>query len=132
MSDEEIMDYESFSYTASSLFFAIDELEKMVFKKDSPGYRFQERCVNAARIFRESTTRENDSSVCLHKSPPDFRRGFRFAVRCIVDMLHSRKGNESAVDEVLRILSTFIDLDFMLDVDHVCEPHNKKALNNET
>lgn len=128
MSDEKITDHESFMNWARGLCVAIDQLEILIFEKDSPGYRFQERCVHAARIFRESTKRESDNSACLHKSPPDFRRGFRFAIRCVVDMLHSRKRDDTPVDAVLHILSTFIDLDFMLDVDHVCEPHYKKSV----
>lgn len=128
MSNEEIRDHESFMRWAKSLCLSIDQLGQLIFEKDSPGYRFQERCVHAARIFRESTERESDDSVCLHKSPPDFRRGFLFAIHCIVDMLHSRKRNNTPVDEVLRILESFVDLNFLLDVDHVCEPHYKKSV----
>ena len=103
---DEVKDYESFMRWAHSMCQTIDTLETLVFEKDSIGSRFQERCVYAAKVFRDAE-KENDHAVVLHKSPPDFKRGFLFAVRCIIDMVNS-KSDYYTRQELVDFLHNFL------------------------
>lgn len=99
-------DYESFMRWAHSMCQTIDTFEKLVFEKDSIEERFQERCVYAAKAFRDAT-KENDYVINLQKSSPDFKRGFIFSMRAVIDMVEN-KPNTYTIADLMDFLHNFI------------------------
>lgn len=57
----------------------------------------------------ESEVKYEDTphSVVLHKTSPEFKRGFYFAMRCIIDMA-SNKGTDYTVKDLLDFLHNFL------------------------
>jgi hypothetical protein len=109
---------------ATSLCGTIDTLQQLEFESGSPGERLQERLAYAAKVYRDAK-KEDDNAINLQKTNPDFKRGFIFAMRAIIDMVESKDGSYSGT-HLVEFLHNFLLVNSTLDN---IEDHKK--MNNE-
>ena len=110
---DQVTDYESFIQWAHSLCQTIDTLENLIFEKDSPGHLFQERCVYAAKSFRDNV-KENYHVINMQKTSSDFKRGFVFAMRGVIDIL-KRKDETYSSPQLINFIESFLHINCPLD-----------------